>query len=250
MRVKIVNPNTTTSMTEVIARAARTTAAPGTEIIASTSPTGPVSIEGHYDEAISVIGVLQEVRAGEMEGIDGYVVACFGDPGLLAAREVARGPVVGIAEASMHVASLIATNFSIVTTLPRTRTIIEHLVRNYGMEHRCRRVRTIDLPVLEIEQPRSNAKGLLRAECLRAIEEDDVGALVLGCAGMADFARDLTQEFGIPVIDGVSAAVKLVEGIVGLGIGTSKKGDLAYPLPKQYKGHLEMMAPDFPEAAQ
>ena len=94
---------------------------------------GPASIEGHYDEAMSALGVLEEVRKGEAEGFDGYVIACFGDPGLLAAREVARGPVVGIAEAAMHVASLIGTGFSVVSTLGRTRVISEHLVEAYGM---------------------------------------------------------------------------------------------------------------------
>ena len=102
MRIKVINPNTTASMTAVIEAAARAAASPGTEILAVSSPSGPVSIEGHYDEAVSVIGLLEEVRAGELQGCDGYVIACFGDPGLLAAREVARGPVLGIAEASMH----------------------------------------------------------------------------------------------------------------------------------------------------
>ncbi len=145
MRIKVTNPNTTASMTAVIAAAARAAASPGTEIVAATSPAGPVSIEGHYDEAVSVIGLLEEVRKGEAEGINGHVIACFGDPGLLAAREVARGPVLGIAEAAMHAASFLATGFSIVTTLGRTRIIAEHLVRNYGMEHHCRRVRATDL---------------------------------------------------------------------------------------------------------
>jgi allantoin racemase len=90
MRIKVINPNTTQSMTDTIGAAAREAAAPGTEIVATSPAMGPVSIEDHYDEAFSVIGVLDEVRKGEAEGFDGYVIACFGDPGLLAAREVAR----------------------------------------------------------------------------------------------------------------------------------------------------------------
>src|SRR5262245_14428799 len=125
MRIKVINPNTTESMTRTIAWAAAAVAAPGTEIVAATSSAGPISIEGHYDEAISVIAMLEEVRRGEADGIDGYVIACFGDPGLLAAREVAAGPVIGIAEAAMHAASFLATGFSVVTTLGRTRVIAE-----------------------------------------------------------------------------------------------------------------------------
>lgn len=244
MRIKVINPNTTASMTEVIGVAARGVAASGTQIVAATSPTGPVSIEGHYDEAVAVIGLLEEVRQGEAEGCDGYVIACFGDPGLLAAREIAKGPVLGIAEAAMHAASLIATGFSVVTTLGRTRVIAEHLVRNYGMEHHCRRVRAIDLPVLELENPASNARARITEECRRALVEDGSGAIVLGCAGMADLTRAIGRDIGAPVIDGVAAAVKLVEALVGLGLGTSKHGDLAWPLVKPFTGALAHLAPE------
>src|SRR5438876_3871562 len=144
-------------MTQTIGEAARSVAALGTEIVAVSPSMGPVSIECHYDEAVSALGVLEEVRKGEGEGCDGYIIACFGDPGLLAAREIARGPVLGIAEAAMHAASFIATGFSVVTTLERTRVIAEHLVRNYGMERHCRRVRATDIPVLELENPASQA---------------------------------------------------------------------------------------------
>lgn len=243
MRIKVINPNTTASMTEIIAAAARRVAAPGTEILAATSPAGPVSIEGHYDEAVAVVGMLEEVHRGEAEGCDGYVIACFGDPGLLAAREIARGPVLGIAEAAMHAASLVATGFSIVTTLGRTRVIAEHLVRNYGMEHHCRRVRAVEVPVLELENPASGARARITEECRRALDEDGSGAIVLGCAGMADLTEAIGREIGAPVIDGVAAAVKLVEALVGLGLGTSKRGDLAWPIPKPYTGALAHLAP-------
>src|SRR5262245_10056303 len=243
MRIKVINPNTTASMTRKIGMAAEAVAAPGTEIIAVNPRNGPESIEGHYDEAVSVIGLLEEIHAGEAQGIDAYVIACFGDPGLLAAREIAKGPVLGIAEAAMHAASMIATGFSVVTTLERTRVIAEHLVRNYGMEHHCRKVRATDIPVLELEHPASEARAMILAECEKAILEDKSGAIVLGCAGMADLVRYLEGRLGIPVIDGVAAAVKFAEALTGLGLRTSKKGDLAYPLHKPYKGALSAYAP-------
>lgn len=241
MRIKVINPNTTKSMTETIAAAARGVAASGTEIVAATSRSGAVSIEGHYDEAMSVVGLVDEIN--ERPTADAYVIACFGDPGLLAAREIAASPVLGIAEAAMHAASFIATGFSIVTTLERTRIIAEHLVRNYGMERHCRRVRATDLPVLELENPESNARSLILAECQRAITEDGSGAIVLGCAGMADLTRFLQDKLGVPVIDGVAAAVKFAEALVGLGLKTSKHGDLAFPLPKSYVGALARFSP-------
>ena len=242
MRIKVINPNSTAAMTEVIAAAARAAASPGTTVVAATSPSGPASIEGHYDEAVSVIGLLEEIRSGERDGCDGYVVACFGDPGLLAAREAARGPVLGIAEAAMHAASFLATGFSVVTTLGRTRIIAEHLLRAYGMEHHCRRVRATELAVLELDDPASDARAKILDECRRALDEDGSGAIVLGCAGMADLADDLQEELGVPVIDGVGIAVRFVEALVGLGLSTSKRGDLAPPLPKPFAGAMAGMA--------
>jgi allantoin racemase len=234
MKIKVINPNTTESMTAKIGAAARAVAADKTEIIAVSPRMGPVSIEGHFDEAISALGVLDEVRRGEVEGIDGYVIACFGDPGLLAAREVARGPVIGVAEAAMHAASFISTGFSIVTTLGRTRAISEHLVHAYGMAARCRKVRCTELAVLDLEREGSDARRLITEECRRALVEDAAEAIVLGCAGMADLTAHIAREIGAPVIDGVAAAVKFVEALVGMGLATSKTGCLAYPLPKHY----------------
>lgn len=243
MKIKVINPNTTASMTQKIGEAACAVAAPGTEIIACNPSMGPVSIEGHYDEALSVVGLLEQVRKGEDVGVDGYVIACFGDPGLLAARELARGPVIGIAEAAMHAASLIATSFSIVTTLSRTRVIAQQLVDNYGMSRFCRNIRATDLPVLELEVEGSNARKIITEECRLAVVEDKAGAIVLGCGGMADLSAQITQEIGVPVIDGVSAAVKFVEALVSLGLGTSKVGDLAFPIAKPYTGTLQPFAP-------
>jgi allantoin racemase len=244
LRIKVINPNTTVAMTETIAAAARAVASPGTQIVAATSASGPVSIEGHYDEAVAVIGLIEQIKAGEAEGCDAYVIACFGDPGLLAARELAAGPVIGIAEAAMRAASFVATGFSVVTTLARTRVIAEHLVVAYGMERACRRVRAIDVPVLGLDDPASNARARVFEECRRALAEDGSGAIVLGCAGMAELASLLARDLQVPVIDGVAAAVKMAEALVGLGLKTSKHGDLAAPLRKRYVGSLAHLSPE------
>ena len=243
MRIKVINPNTTESMTASIGQAARAAAAPGTEILAVSPTGGPVSIEDHYDEAYAVPGLLGEVRIGETQGCAGYVIACFGDPGLDAAREIAKGPVIGIAEAAMHAASFVATGFSVVTTLERTCVTARRLADRYGFRDVCHGVRGTDLPVLELENPHSGAYERILAECHRALAEDRSGAIVLGCAGMADLCGRLSRELGVPVIDGVAAAVKFVEALVSLGIGTSKRGDYALPIPKKYTGAFAGFAP-------
>ena len=243
MKIKVLNPNTSQGMTDRIAEAARAVASPGTEIVAWCPVDGPPSIEGHYDEALCVPGLLEAVRQGEADGVDGYVIACFGDPGLQAAREIARGPVLGIAEAGMHVASLVARSFSVVTTLGRTRGIASDLAERYGMQRFCRRVRASEVAVLELEDPSSNASARVLAECRRAVEEDEAEAIVLGCAGMTDLCKGISQALGVPVVDGVAAAVTLVESLHRLGLATSKRGEWAYPLAKVYEGTLAGFSP-------
>jgi allantoin racemase len=200
----------------------------GTEIVAVSPTVGRASIEGYYDGAFAVPGLIEEVRRGEEAG---YVVACFDETGVDEARCVARGPVLRIAEAAMHVANMVAGGFSIVSALGRSAPALEHLVHKYGFERRCLRVRTVGVPVLALDEPGSGAVDRLRAELAAAVAEDRCEAVVLGCAGMADLnAQFPPAEFGLPVIDGVAAAVKLVEAVVGLGLGTSKALGYAAPL--------------------
>lgn len=239
MQIRVINPNTTRSMTDKIGAAAQGAAGPGTEIVATQPQSGAVSIEGHFDEAVSALGVADEVLAGERAGADAYVIACFGDPGLLAARELTRAPVIGIAEAAFHVATLISTRFSVITTLGRTVGIAEHLLMQYGFERQCRRVRAAEIPVLDLEDAGDTALARVIAEAHRARDEDDVGALVLGCGGMSDLTGQISREVGLPVVDGVTAAVKLCEALVGIGLGTSKQGELAFPRAKTFTGHFE-----------
>lgn len=234
--IQVINPNTCLAMTETIGTAARAVAAAGTEIIAVSPTQGVPSIESHFDEAIAATGVLEQVKQGRERGVSGHVIACFGDPGLLAARELASGPVIGIAEAAMHTATLVATRFSIVTTLPRTLVIARHLLQQYGFVHHCAALHAIDMPVLSLEENNGVAQEKVRQHCLQAKQNDGCGAIVLGCGGMATLARQLTLELDIPVIDGVSAAVKMVESLVALGLGTSKHGDLAWPVAKSLSG--------------
>lgn len=232
MKLAVINPNSTASMTHKIAEAARAAAAPGTDIEARTAHGAPASIEGHFDEVMCAHHLLREVQQARDGGADAVVVACFDDPAIGACREVMDGPVLGICEAGIKAASMIATSFSIVTTLPRSVPVIEDLVRRYGLAHQCRRVRSAEIAVLTLEEPGSQARARVRDEILRAIAEDRCEAVVLGCAGMADLTEWLTAECGIPVIDGVGVAVKFAEALVGAGLGTSKIGAYARPIQK------------------
>lgn len=230
-------------MTDKIGLAAQQAAASGTDIVAVNPAMGPVSIEGYYDEAFALPGLLQEIARGEAAGADGVVIACFDDTGLDAARALADIPVVGICEAALAAAGMIATRISVVTTLACSVAPISHLVHRYGFAERAR-VHAADIPVLSLEEPGSNAGALLRAKVREALQADRSDAVVLGCAGMADLARDLSGEFGVPVVDGVAAGVKMIEALAGLGLRTSKAGAYATPISKTYTGVLASFAPD------
>jgi allantoin racemase len=241
MRILVVNPNTTASMTRKIGKAAGAAAAVGTEIAAVNPDFGPPSIEGYLDEAFSVPGLIAEIK--KAPDMDAYIVACFDDSGLDAARCVTNAPVIGIGEAAFHVASLIADKFSVVTTLFRSVPAIEHNLIKYGLAARCTKVRATDVPVLELEVPGSNARDRISEEVRRAILEDRAEAIVLGCAGMTDLASTLSKEHGIAVLDGVACAVKLCEALVQLGLRTSKTGGYASPRPKRYSGIFAPFSP-------
>jgi allantoin racemase len=238
-KILVVNPNTTVSMTEIIVTAARSVAVAGTEILAVTSAMGPASIEGFYDEAFAVPGLIQALS--NAPDADAAIIACFDDTGLDAARSAARYPVVGICEAALVTAGQIAKRIGIVTTLPRSIVPLEELVRRYGFAERAT-VAACNVPVLDLEKPGSGAREKLDAEIARALEKG-ADAIVLGCAGMADLAQSLSKKFEVPVVDGVAAAVKQAEALAALKLTTSRRGAYASPAAKRYSGLLKDFAP-------
>lgn len=229
MHIRIINPNTTAAFTRRCVAAAAQVAAAGTRISGGTSDFGVASVECHTDEALATAGVIDQIRQGEAAGVNGYVIACFGDTGLDAAREVATVPVVGMSEAALYAAALIAPVFSIITLPPRTRIFAERVLWHAGLERRCPRVRAIDAPVLDCED---SPQALLQSfveESRRAIAEDHAEAIILGCAGLQPLVGPLSAVLSVPVIEGVCAAVKQIEALLSLGLTTSKRGRWAAP---------------------
>ncbi len=243
MNIVVINPNTTAAMTARIAATAQSVAGQGTHITAIQPSAGPASIEGYADEAMAVPHMLTAMFEAQTKNpaIAGYVIACFDDTGLDAARCVLDAPVVGIGEAACHMATLIAARFSVITTLSRSVSPIEHNLVKYGLASRCARVRAAEVAVLDLEDPASDAYAHISNEIRTALKEDRAEAIVLGCAGMTDLAARLSQEHGVPVIDGVGAAIKLIESLAALGLKTSKHTTYGQPRAKAYAG----TAPNF-----
>lgn len=236
MRILVINGNTSEGMTADIEDEARRYARPGTEVEAISPEWGPVSVEGNYEMALAAASIVEAVqdRAAEFDGI---AVACYGDPGLFAAREISRVPVVGIAEASMLMACTVAHRFSVVTVLPRVVPFIENLVRVYGMETRCASVRGTPLTVLDCERDPDAARREIVKEAQKAVEQDGAEAICLGCAGMGPLDKSVMEEVGVPVLDGVACAVKMLEALVDYGLGSSRVAAFKEPEPKEFVGY-------------
>ncbi|MFT4084373.1 MAG: aspartate/glutamate racemase family protein [Nocardioides sp.] len=231
MRILVVNPNTTARMTTLIGECARASVSPGVLVDAVNPAAGPESIESHYDEAVATPHLLATL--GSLRAYDGYVIACFGDPGLHAARELVTAPVVGIAEAAMRTAGYLARRFSVVTTLSRVVGHTWSIARDYGVAELIGGVHACEIPVVELDSDPAAYQRIATA-CRVALEEDRSEAVVLGCAGMADLCAKLQAELGVPVVDGVAAATAEVEKLVRLGLTTSSSGEYAAPPGKSF----------------
>lgn len=195
---------------------------------------GTVSIESHYDEAVNVPYILEKVVQAEREGYGAVVIDCFGDPGLDAARELVSIPVVGANHSSCFMAAQLAARFTIINILPETEPSIRFLLAKYGLLQHLASIRTINIPVLELEKnPEKTLQAMVNA-ALKAYEEDGAGAVVLGCTGMSALAEAMQarlKELGVelPVIEPLRAAIYTAVSWVLMGVSHSK---LTYPKPR------------------
>lgn len=222
MRILVINPNTSASFTERIKVVLSGYALPTTEVVVVNPESGPRSIESIYDELLSAPGTLETILANP--DFDAYVIACYSDhPTVYAAREILTQPVLGIAEASMLMACMLGHRFSVVTTNDSWGPLLRDAVQHYGLGERCASIRTTGAPVLALESAEADTQKLILDGARQAIIEDGAEVICLGCAGMAGLDKQLEAELGVPVIDGVVAALKLLEGMVSYGVHTSKR---------------------------
>ncbi|MFG2790900.1 aspartate/glutamate racemase family protein [Streptomyces sp. NPDC048419] len=231
MRIVVTNCNTTQEMTEEIVQGARAAAGPGTTVLGLTPAWGPESAEGWLDSYLSAAAVIDLLRTYEGPSYDAVVMAGFGEHGREGVRELTDVPVVDITEAAAHLACLLGRRYGVVTTLERSCGQIEDSLELAGVARNCAAVVGTGLGVLDLgDTDRTEAAFLTAAERAR---EAGAEVLVLGCAGMTGLQQVVGQKLGLPVVDGVGAAVKLTESLVTLGLTTSRAGGYAKPVPKR-----------------
>ncbi|MBK0869016.1 Asp/Glu/hydantoin racemase [Saccharopolyspora sp. HNM0986] len=231
MRILIVNVNTTPSITESIGAQAAGAAAPGTEIVPLTPPFGAESVEGNYESYLAAVAVMEAVRAYP-EPFDAVIQAGYGEHGREGLQELLEVPVVDITEAAASTAQFVGRTYSVVTSLDRTVPLIEDRLAAAGLNSRCASVRASGLPVLELDRDPRAAVEAIAQEAVRAVQDDRAEVVCLGCGGMSGLAERVIERTGVPVVDGVTAAVTTAESLVRLGLTTSKVRTYAPPRPK------------------
>ncbi|GAS89479.1 aspartate/glutamate racemase family protein [Mycolicibacterium brisbanense] len=234
MRILVVNVNTTESMTDSIGRQAAAAASPGTEIVALTPLFGADSVEGNYESYLAAIAVMETVRA-YTEPFDAVIQAGYGEHGREGLQELLDVPVVDITEAGASTAMFLGHKYSVVTTLDRAVPMIEDRLKLAGLDARCASVRASGLGVLELEEDPDRAVAAIVEQAHCAVTGDRAEVIVLGCGGMAGLDADIRKRTGVPVVDGVAAAVTIAESLVRLGLSTSKVRTYAPPRPKSFK---------------
>ncbi|MEM6891433.1 MAG: aspartate/glutamate racemase family protein [Pseudomonadota bacterium] len=213
MAVIIINPNSTTSMTDAMVAQARRTA-PNLQFEGWTSHDGPASIQGVEDGKAATPPLLELVDQASKAGADGIVIGCFDDTALQEAAKRARCPVIGIGQAAYHYAALRNWRFSVVTTLSVSVPVIEANIRRLCLNDYLSKIRASEVPVLELEANPNKAIGFIRAEALRAQSQDGISAVVLGCAGMVEVYNDVQSSLSVDTIDPVTCAARCCNWLV------------------------------------
>jgi allantoin racemase len=223
MKILVANPNTSEIVTGVIMTSARRCALPTTEFIVVTSPGGTRNIDSAYGDYMSAPHMIEAVReCVRTEQPDAVVLAGFGNVGVYALKEILEIPVCSISEASMAMACLLGHRFSTLTMLEQFIPYQQDLIRLYGFDAKCASVRAINTNVEEAATDRERTLRDLTAQVKKIVEEDQSEVIILACAGLCDYDRELTEASGVPVIDPVVAAVKMAESFTAMGLSHSK----------------------------
>ena len=241
MRLLIINPNISESVTALIEAEARRSASPGTQITMQTAAFGVAYIETRFEALIGAYATAQ-CAAEHHAGHDAVIVSAFGDPGLAGLREVLPVPVLGMTESALATASLLGHRFSIVAISQRIQAWYREVVEANGLIGRLASIRALDRPLASIGNVQDEHADALRTLCERAVREDGAEVIVLAGAPLAGLARSLGGTLPVPVVDGVSSAVRHAETLIALQPGKAVEGSFAPPPVKPNAGLPESIA--------
>ncbi|GAA1270489.1 aspartate/glutamate racemase family protein [Arthrobacter pascens] len=248
MKLLVINPNISDDVTALIESEALRSAAPKTELVVRTAGHGVEYIETRF-EALIAAGAVAEIIAeytGRVDSsavdcppIDCVVVAAFGDPGMPALKELADVPVIGITEAALCAAALQGHRFSIIAISDRIRPWYLDCVERFGLGGRLASIRSINESLNAIGSVQQDFRETLLALSRQAVTEDGADVVILAGAPLAGLARELQGQIPVPVVDGISAGIRMAEAVVGLQSGPHRAGAFAPPPMKARRGLSE-----------
>lgn len=240
MRLLIINPNISDSVTALIEAEARLSAAPDTAITMRTAPFGVAYIETRFEALIAAYAVAQvaaEALTGpEAQRPEAVIIAAFGDPGLAALREALPVPVLGMTESALASACLLGQRFSIIAISQRIQAWYREEVQRHQLQGRLASIRALDEQLADIGAVQQDHEAALLALCERAVREDGAEVLIIAGAPLAGLARRLKQRIGVPVVDGVSSAVVHAQSLHALQPVKASLGSFARPPVKPNQG--------------
>ncbi|PZQ01971.1 MAG: hydantoin racemase [Variovorax paradoxus] len=226
MKLLLVNPNLTQAVTDAVLAAARSRAAPGTELVAVTGSFGPAVIGSRAENALAQHGVLDLV-AQHAPGCDAVVLGVSLDTALWACRELLDMPVVGMTEAGLLCGATVATRIGLLTNGARMGPLYRELVQSYGLGERLAGVETLALTPQQMVGAPQDAQDAVLAAARTLIERDGAEAVLLAGAAMASMAEALQPQLPVPLLDGVGCAVALAQALVGLRLPRARVGSVA-----------------------
>ncbi|MFU0507978.1 aspartate/glutamate racemase family protein [Pseudaminobacter sp. NGMCC 1.201702] len=244
MRLLVVQSNTSQFITDLIAEEAGRAASPDTEIRTVTVGFGARGIECRTEVAIAAHATVAAF-AENADGVDAGVISCFSDPGLAAARELMPFPVVGIAEASMLTACMLGGRFSIVTLGARMAQPLRELAAHYGLASRLASVRTIERRVVAAGANPGDVADEVVAQSETAIAQDGAEVIILGGGAVAGLGRLLADRIEVPLLDGVTCAVRMAEALYGIGASRPRTGSYRAPAAKELVGVSDALSAAF-----
>jgi len=234
-RLLVLNPNISTSVTDLIEAEARRSARPNTVLTFATAAAGVAYIETRFEAMLGAHAVT-EMAAGQADGHDAVVVAAFGDPGVPALRELLAVPVIGLTEAALATASLLGQRIGIVAISRRIQAWYREVIECYGFGARLAGIRALDRPLSGPGTVQQEHGEALVALADAAVQEDGADVLILAGAPLAGLARSVAHRLPVPVVDGVSCAIRQAQLLADLQPIKARAGSYSRPPAKSHQG--------------
>ncbi len=241
MRILLLNPNTSQSITDILAAAAIPAAAQGTEIVPVTAPRGVPYISSRAEAQIGG-AVALEMLAERARTYDAAIIAAFGDPGLFAARELFDVPIVGMSEAAMLTACMLGKRFGIVTFAASMEAWYRDCVEQHGLIGRCAGIRCLEGGFNSIDDVQEEKEAALIELANKSVALDGAEVIILAGAPLSGLAAKVADRVPVPLVDQAAAAVKQAEALATLKPRKATAGGFRRPGAKPSSGLAAALA--------